>query len=271
MSIKSVKKGLLGVVVLTSMSVSASNMPKGFEDGFMSGTEGMSGDEIGRHVASESAKWNPLGWGGKQRDECSIWLCLPMAFSPSACSAARSAWLKRIKPPRPKSPLPSWSSCSTSASGVVNGVPVSVGTQGQPYTTHKEFTDYIVMLDKAPLTMVRTHLGKNIAASKCPKSGVIYSSYGNSNLKDKYKRIIGYCSVTVTTVFNVTNNFKLEGEAKKAYEELTGRIYKPHSEAFKPYEEKGYQWHGKNISNFDGYNFWSSGTIKSHIRNNAFL
>ena len=44
------------------------------------------------------------------QDECAIWICLPGAFLPSGCGAAKSAMIKRIK--KLKSPLPSFSSCA---------------------------------------------------------------------------------------------------------------------------------------------------------------
>lgn len=51
------------------------------------------------------------------QDECAIWLCLPGGF-PSGCSAAYSAFKKRIKKLKP--PLPPLSECIVSApSGAV--------------------------------------------------------------------------------------------------------------------------------------------------------
>lgn len=51
--------------------------------------------------------------------DCAIWLCLPGGF-PSGCSAAHSAFIKRIKKKKP--PLPDLSSCTTG--------PVGQGTSG---------------------------------------------------------------------------------------------------------------------------------------------
>lgn len=49
------------------------------------------------------------------KDECAIWLCLPAGF-PSGCSAAKSAFKKRIKKRKP--PLPAFSSCAVSSPGI---------------------------------------------------------------------------------------------------------------------------------------------------------
>ena len=46
------------------------------------------------------------------QDECAIWLCLPSGF-PAGCSAAKSAFKKRILKRKP--PLPSFSSCAVNA------------------------------------------------------------------------------------------------------------------------------------------------------------
>ncbi|MGL5290027.1 MAG: hypothetical protein ACRC9N_11205 [Aeromonas sp.] len=48
------------------------------------------------------------------QDECSIWLCLPTGF-PSGCSAAKKAFVKRVK--KGKSPLPDFSSCAAKDDG----------------------------------------------------------------------------------------------------------------------------------------------------------
>ncbi|WP_282610803.1 hypothetical protein [Pelagibius sp. Alg239-R121] len=45
------------------------------------------------------------------QDECAIWLCLPGGF-PGGCEAAYAAFIKRINhTPKPKPPLPPFSSC----------------------------------------------------------------------------------------------------------------------------------------------------------------
>lgn len=53
----------------------------------------------------------PSAYAASQ-DECAIWLCLPTGFT-KGCSGAKNAFLKRVK--RFKPPLPSFTSCLTSA------------------------------------------------------------------------------------------------------------------------------------------------------------
>lgn len=55
--------------------------------------------------------------------ECSIWLCLPQGFAPSACGAAQAAMDERIM--KQESPLPDLSECGGNSSDasykIVNG------------------------------------------------------------------------------------------------------------------------------------------------------
>lgn len=56
---------------------------------------------------------HPKAYAASEAD-CAIWLCLPGGF-PTGCSAAHSAFKKRVK--KGRSPLPDLSSCTTGPNG----------------------------------------------------------------------------------------------------------------------------------------------------------
>ncbi len=108
--------------------------------------------------------------------ECAIWLCLPGGF-PSGCSAAHSAFKKRIKKGKP--PLPDLSSCTTGPDGK--------GTSGNYQMGYEMFEAC-----KEGYVLKQNNNGY-MSTGTCEKTQCQHSPYGfgnwNNNVCDRYTAI----------------------------------------------------------------------------------
>lgn len=109
--------------------------------------------------------------------ECAIWLCLPGGF-PSGCSAAHSAFKKRIKKGKP--PLPDLASCTTGPDGK--------GTSGNYQLGYELFEAC-----KEGYTLKQNNNNGYMATATCEKTQCLYSPYGfggyNKNACDSYTAV----------------------------------------------------------------------------------
>lgn len=104
--------------------------------------------------------------------DCAIWLCLPGGF-PTGCSAARSAFEKRIEKGRP--PLPDLSSCTTGPDGK--------GSNGRYETGH----EYFEPCKKSYL--FRKKIYGLILSGVCERKICGSSSKDNCQVQDSYNAI----------------------------------------------------------------------------------
>lgn len=210
---------------------------------------------------------NVNAWSG-DKDDCGIWLCLPTGFAGSGCSGPLRKHIQRVTHFKPKPPMPSWGACSIGsneakqdAKRILRDKGVNLNTermekvrnelnaiedQGQPYTTHYEFTTYSKFFNENEIQMVERGRKSNESSSYCHtgyrygqkgysgvghkgKSGVIiengvyYQYIRRSHFNDysyDYKKI-GYCTETITTVLDFGNNTNSFNEAIAKGQEMS--------------------------------------------------
>lgn len=109
------------------------------------------------------------------QDECSIWLCMPQGFAPSACKKARKALVKRIF--KGKSPLPSLSSC------------MSGGNSGSESQTISYEQNYVVKTKDGNWQNTRYCMKRFLRLGVCHRSLTLYNDgiqQGESYIFNEY-------------------------------------------------------------------------------------